>query len=192
MFKYENSENEYMKIYTREKGSDDYWIFINLFSNSIDSKCVFSMEMVYQALIRNNMLYNSELSVMEGRNQIHAFLHQMNPELENQEASFLELGMQSYFSADNASGIKDIESKEIDKSILEQEIMTLASDHSIDTDVEVLSDLLLPKIETLQELLVCTNPEIQKQGFTSYQQKTNSVMLPLRKKVYEKKWNRPY
>lgn len=192
MFKYENNENEYIKVYTREKGSNDYWIFINLFSNSIDSKCVFSMEMFYQALIRNNMLYNSELSVMEGRNQIHAFLHQMNPYLENEEASFLELGMQSYFSADNASGIKNIESKEIDKSILEQEIMTLASDRSIDTDIAVLSDLLLPKIETLQDLVNCTNPEVQNHEFTNYQQKTNSLLLPLRKKIYEKKWNRQY
>lgn len=187
--KYYNSETfEYLEIKKRQEGLNNYWIFINFYSNSIDNSSRFSLELRQNIYIKNNNIYNSEILASEGSNQIYGFVHQNTPNEISNDENFISVGMKSYYSSNDNDGTKMLGKDLLTKEDYYIAFSDLINALNLTIHVDSLNDLLLPSTYEIDKAIGYKCLEEKENVFKEYQKLVNSLMMPLRKEVYKRKY----
>ena len=187
--KYYNSETfGYLEIKKRQEGLNNYWIFINFYSNSIDNSSRFSLELRQNIYIKNNNIYNSEILASEGSNQIYGFVHQNTPNEISNDENFISVGMKSYYSSNDNDGTKMLGKDLLTKEDYYIAFSDLINALNLTIHVDSLNDLLLPSTYEIDKAIGYKCLEEKENVFKEYQKLVNSLMMPLRKEVYKRKY----
>ena len=187
--KYYNSETfGYLEIKKRQEGLNNYWIFINFYSNSIDNSSRFSLELRQNIYIKNNNIYNSEILASEGSNQIYGFVHQNTPHEISNDENFISVGMKSYYSSNDNDGTKMLGKDLLTKEDYYIAFSDLINALNLTIHVDSLNNLLLPSIYEIDKAIGYKCLEEKENVFKEYQKLVNSLMMPLRKEVYKRKY----